>query len=95
MTTINGDVMKCVKLFILFFILATKTSSFSFSQNDKEHISVFLVADDYYALFVATTMASILKNTNSFVDFYILSDGISAKNKLKISNEKNGLKISI
>lgn len=48
-------------------------------------IPVFLASDNNYAPFVATTMASICANTNSFIDFYILDDGISSKNKLKIS----------
>ena len=47
-------------------------------------IPVFLASDDNYAPFVATTMASILFNTKSFVDFYILDDGISDRNKRKI-----------
>jgi len=53
---------------------------------------VFLAADDNYAPFVATTMASILKNTKSHVDFYVLSDGITDKNKAKIANERKWFK---
>ena len=37
-------------------------------------------------------MASILKNTKSHVDFYVLSDGITAKNKAKIANERKWFK---
>ena len=51
-----------------------------------------MVADDNYAPFVATTMASILKNTKSQIDFYVLSDGITAKNKAKIANERKWFK---
>ena len=53
---------------------------------------MFLAADDNYAPFVATTMASILKNTKSHIDFYVLSDGITAKNKAKIANERKWFK---
>ena len=47
-------------------------------------IPVFLASDDKYAPFVATTMASILSNTKSFINFYILDDNITDKNKRKI-----------
>ena len=53
---------------------------------------MFLAADDNYAPYVATTMASILKNTKSHIDFYVLSDGITAKNKAKIANERKWFK---
>ena len=80
--------MKFVKLLVLSAIIMVKTSSLSISLNNNQHIPVFLAADDNYAPFVATTMASILKNTKSHVDFYVLSDGISDKNKAKIANER-------
>ena len=67
-------------------------SSLSLSLNKNQHIPVFLAADDNYAPFVATTMASILKNTKSHIDFYVLSDGITAKNKAKIANERKWFK---
>ena len=47
-------------------------------------IPVFLTSDNNYAPFVATTMASICANTKSFIEFYVLDDGISDKNKQKI-----------
>ena len=47
-------------------------------------IPVFLASDDNYAPFVATTMASICANTKSFIEFYILEDRITDKNKRKI-----------
>ena len=53
------------------------------------NIPVFLAADNNYAPFVATTMASILDNTQSFVEFYVLDGGISQENKEKISLLKN------
>ena len=50
----------------------------------SEHIPVFLASDDFYAPFIATTIASIMRHTQSFIDFYILTDGISDENKRKI-----------
>lgn len=47
-------------------------------------IPIFLSSDDKYAPFVATTMASICANTKSFIEFYVLDDRISNKNKSKI-----------
>lgn len=44
-------------------------------------IPIFLASDDNYAPFVATTMFSILDNTNSKIDFYVLDGGISKKSK--------------
>lgn len=47
-------------------------------------IPVILSADDNYSCFVAVTGASILYNTNSFIEFYIISEGISDANKALI-----------
>lgn len=47
-------------------------------------IPIFLSADNNYAPFVATTIASICDNTKSFCDFYILDGGITEENKEKI-----------
>ena len=44
-------------------------------------IPIFLASDDGCAPFVATTMASILCNTKSYVDFYVLVEKISVSNK--------------
>ena len=63
------------------------------SKQEKEHIPVFFAADNNYAPYVAVTMASVLKNTNHFINFYILDDNISEENKAKIANEKSFLKI--
>ncbi len=52
------------------------------------NIPIFLSSDNNYAPFVATTMASILDNTKSFVDFYILDGGISKDNEEKICELK-------
>ena len=53
-------------------------------NNINEHIPIFVASDDNYAPYVATTMVSILKNTKSFIDYYILDGGISEKNQQKI-----------
>lgn len=52
-------------------------------------IPIFLASDDNYAPFVATTIVSIVKNTKSFIDFYILDGGILKRNKRKIFKIKN------
>ncbi len=49
------------------------------------YIPIFLASDDNYAPFVATTAYSILKNTKSQIQFYIIDAGISPENKKLIS----------
>ena len=49
--------------------------------DNNEKIPVILSADDNYSCFISTTGCSILYNTNSFIEFYVLSEGISDKNK--------------
>ena len=53
------------------------------------NIPIFLSSDNNYAPFVATTMASILSNTNSFIEFYVLDGGITSDNVEKIQSLKN------
>ena len=53
------------------------------------NIPIFLSSDNNYAPFVATIMASILSNTNSFIEFYVLDGGITSKNVEKIQSLKN------
>ena len=48
------------------------------------NIPIFLSADNNYAPFVATTIASICDNTSEFCTFYILDGGIETENKIKI-----------
>lgn len=48
-------------------------------------IPIFLSSDNNYAPYVATTIASICDNTDSFCEFYILDGGISKDNIDKIS----------
>ena len=53
------------------------------------NIPIFLSADNNYAPFVATTIASICDNTKSFCEFYVLDGGITQKNKEKICDLKH------
>ena len=55
----------------------------------NNNIPVFLSSDNNYAPLVATTMASILSNTKSFIEFYILDGGITSDNVEKIQSLKN------
>lgn len=54
----------------------------------NQPIPIFLASDDNYAPFVATTIISIVKNTSSFINFYILDGGILEWNKQKILSIK-------
>ncbi len=47
-------------------------------------ISIFLASNNNYAPYLCVTMYSILCNTKSFIDFYILEDNIDEKYKSKI-----------
>lgn len=53
------------------------------------NIPLFLSADNNYAPFVATTIASVCDHTKEFVDVYVLDGGITPKNRQKIENLKN------
>ena len=50
------------------------------------HIPIFLSADDNYAPFVATTIASICYTTKYYIDFFVLDGGISKFNKMQIES---------
>ena len=52
------------------------------------NIPIFLSSDNNYAPFVATTTASVLYNTKSFCNFYILDGGIKEENKERIYSLK-------
>jgi len=54
------------------------------TKNDVQSIPVFLASDNNYSPFVATTILSIIKNTKSFISFYVLDGGIHQSNKRKI-----------
>lgn len=53
------------------------------------NIPIFLASDNNYAPFVATAIASICDNTNSYCEFYVLDGGISEENKARICDLKN------
>ncbi len=57
-------------------------------KNIKNSIPVFLAADNNYAPFVASTIASICDNTKAFVNFYILDSKITKENQAKICELK-------
>ena len=52
------------------------------------NIPIFLASDNNYAPFVATAIASICDNTDSYCEFYVLDGGISEENKERICNLK-------
>ena len=54
----------------------------------QKKIPVFLASDEKYAPFIATTIASIMDHTKSFVSFYILDSGVSQSAKSKIASLK-------
>ncbi|MDR3289926.1 MAG: glycosyltransferase family 8 protein [Rickettsiales bacterium] len=61
-------------------------SNFTKQITDQtEHIPIFLATDDNYLKYTATVMASILYNTNSFIDFYILENKITENGKNKLN----------
>ncbi len=47
-------------------------------------IPIFMSSDDNYAPYLCVSMYSILQNTESFIEFYILDGGIAAKNRAKL-----------
>lgn len=51
---------------------------------NRETIPVFLSSDNRYSPLVATTILSIMENTDSFVEFFILDGGIWEEFKLEI-----------
>lgn len=48
---------------------------------DTKKIPIFLASDENYAPFVATTIRSFLKHTESFLHFFVLDDNILAESK--------------
>ena len=55
---------------------------------NNNHIPIFLAANNDYAPFIATTIASICYNTKSFIEFYILDSNISSFSKKLIESLK-------
>ncbi len=57
-------------------------------MNHSQRIPVFLSSDDNYTPYMTALMVSILDNTKSDIDFYIIDAGISEYNKKKIETLK-------
>jgi len=55
-------------------------------------IPIFISSDDNYAPYLAASIVSILENTDSFINFYILDSGISDSNINKLCLIKNKYK---
>lgn len=53
-----------------------------------DYINVFFTINDYYAKYLAVTIASIISNTNEKIKIFILDGNISDKNKQKIEQLK-------
>lgn len=53
--------------------------------DNKICIPIFLASDDNYAPLLSIAMYSILYNTNNFINFYVLDDGIADFHKRQIS----------
>lgn len=66
-------------------------------KTQNKTIDVFFTANDAYAKYLCVTLISILKNAkeNECYNFYILTSGMSAKNKNKLSNIKTNIEYHI
>jgi lipopolysaccharide biosynthesis glycosyltransferase len=62
------------------------------SLDENSGIPVFLASDNNYAPYVATTIASVCYNTESFINFYVLDGGISDFDKKLIESLKDKFK---
>ena len=56
------------------------------------NIPIFLASDENYAPFLCTTLYSILNNTKSCIDFYILDGGIDKKSRVLIKKSLKNFK---
>ena len=56
------------------------------------NIPIFLASDENYAPFLCTTLFSILKHTESFIEFYVLDGGIENKSKILIEQSLSQFK---
>ncbi|MDR2906222.1 MAG: glycosyltransferase [Helicobacteraceae bacterium] len=54
------------------------------ARPPETHIPVFLASDENFAPMILTTILSVMENTKSKVDFYILSNGITISSQEKI-----------
>ena len=58
-------------------------------NGERQHISVFFETNDKLVDTTAVAMSSILYNTQSFIDFYILDCGICPFNKKQLETFKS------
>jgi lipopolysaccharide biosynthesis glycosyltransferase len=72
-----------------FFLSIVSTNLRKKIKRLTPNISVFIAADNNYACLLVVALYSILRNTKSHIDFYILDGGISAENKVKIETLKS------
>lgn len=63
----------------------------------QENISIIVASDNHYAILIAALLKSIEihHKTDEGIDFYIIDDGISAKNKAKITGSTQAKNIAI
>jgi len=59
--------------------------------NKQDHISLVVASDNHYAILLAALIKSIEVNhkTHEKVDFYVLDDGISARNRRRLESTIN------
>lgn len=74
---------------LIHYLWKQENKGLSMKNTTSNNIPIFLASDDNYAPFVATTITSIVKNTKSFIDFYVLDGGIFELSKQKILSLKN------
>ncbi|MDR0572280.1 MAG: glycosyltransferase family 8 protein [Rickettsiales bacterium] len=59
------------------------------TKPKQQHIPVFFTTDDNFADYTAVAMTSILYNTDSFVEFYIINNRLNGFNKRRIMSLKD------
>ncbi len=74
------------------FIFSKLKNFINLKSVKKIDIPIFLASDDNYAPYLAAAIASILDNTKSNCNFYILDNSIGNINKEKILDLKNEFK---
>lgn len=62
-------------------------------EQNKQAIPVFLSSDDNYVPYMAALIVSIMENTKSKVDFYIIDSGISQHNKKQLIEIKKSMNL--
>jgi lipopolysaccharide biosynthesis glycosyltransferase len=73
-------------MFLLSGVAFVETVNAGKNVEKQQSIPIFLASDDGYAPYVSVVMTSMLYNTNSFVEFYIIDSGISKINKKRLES---------